>query len=103
MPKVLVCAADRIEPDGVLRVEMADRPALAIYNVGGSFFATDDACTHGEASLAEGVVVDGQIVCPFHGGTFDIKTGEPTGAPCMIPLRTYAVSMDGDHLYVELE
>jgi nitrite reductase/ring-hydroxylating ferredoxin subunit len=65
------------------------------------YFATADLCTHGAACLSEGDIENDEIVCPFHGGTFDIKTGEATAAPCVIPVETYAVVVDGDIVYIE--
>lgn len=103
MTKFFLCTADQIEPDRVIRVDLPDRAPLAVYNLDGAFYATENTCTHGEASLAEGEIVDGQIVCPFHGGTFDIKSGEATCSPCIIPLKTHEVRTEGNALYVELE
>ncbi|MFP6744644.1 MAG: Rieske 2Fe-2S domain-containing protein, partial [Alphaproteobacteria bacterium] len=43
---------------------------VAIYNVDGTYYATDDICTHEFASLCEGFI-DGDIVeCPLHAGQF---------------------------------
>jgi hypothetical protein len=55
-------------------------------------------CTHGEASLAaEGIITGKTVECTFHFGTFDVTTGEPTGMPCEIALKTYPVTIvDGN-------
>lgn len=74
----------------------------AVYRLDGEFFATDDLCTHAMVSLSYGDVVDGQIFCPMHGGAFDIRTGKPTELPCRLPLKTYAVVIDGEDLYADL-
>ena len=77
---------------------------IALYRLSDGFFATDDCCTHGEASLAEGEIEDGEIVCPFHLGKFDIRSGAPTAAPCTRAIRTYPVIMEADgSLAIELE
>ena len=77
---------------------------IALYRLSAGFFATDDGCTHGEASLAEGEIEDGEIVCPFHLGKFDIRSGAPTAAPCTRAIRTYPVIMEADgSLAIELE
>jgi biphenyl 2,3-dioxygenase ferredoxin component len=61
--------------DAALRVE-AEGLVVAVLNLDGEFFVTDDACTHGPGSLDEGYV-DGDVVeCNFHGGQFNIRTGE---------------------------
>src|SRR3546814_10365880 len=49
---------------------------LAVYNVDGEFFVTANRCTHGEASLADGMLEDDVIECALHGGAFNVRTGE---------------------------
>lgn len=43
------------------------------------------------------------IECPFHGGTFDIRTGEAIDFPCVLPLKSYPVTVEGGGVYVNLE
>ncbi len=94
---VKLCSADDISDGEPKRVLIDNFPPLAVYNVAGKFFVTDDTCTHGMASLTEGYQEGDQIECPFHGGAFDIKTGEPTAFPCSDPIKTYpVVEQDGD-------
>lgn len=96
---VRLCAVGDIAEGEILRVDLEDGRALAVYHLEGAFYATDDLCTHGDASLAEGEIEGCNILCPFHLGSFDIRTGEPTGAPCSVALRTYAVTVeDGEVL-----
>lgn len=100
MNKIILCRSADL-PDGeALRVDIAGRPPVAVYNVGGEFFATDDTCTHGTASLAEGYVEGHEIICPFHSGAFDIRTGQPTASPCAKALATHAVSVDQGVVYL---
>jgi nitrite reductase/ring-hydroxylating ferredoxin subunit len=63
--------------------------AIAVYNIDGAVYATDDLCTHGLSSLSEGTL-DGDVVeCSLHFGAFHVPTGQPAGAPCSVALRTY--------------
>lgn len=87
-----LCASDELPEGEVRQVDLGDGRVLAVYRLAGEVFATDDLCSHGDASLADGEIEDGQIVCPYHMGKFDIRTGEATGAPCSIAIRTYKVS-----------
>jgi p-cumate 2,3-dioxygenase ferredoxin subunit len=90
-------------PEGEIRpAAMPDGTNLAIYNVGGTIYATTDLCTHGEASLSEEGILTGKIVeCPWHFGTFDVTDGKPTGMPCTVPLKTFPVKVIEDSVYVE--
>ena len=102
MPRLKVCTIDEIAAGTVKQIKLAGRDPIAIYNLDGEFFAADDVCTHGRAVLSGGTIENGNIVCPFHGGKFDIRTGTPTGYPCIVAIRTYAISKDGDALIVDL-
>ena len=86
-----LCASGDLTEGEVRQVDIGDGRVLAVYRVDGQVYATDDLCTHGDASLADGEIEDGRIVCPYHMGTFDIRTGEAIGAPCSIAVRTHRV------------
>ena len=95
-----LCPASEVPEGGALKVER-DGLILAVFNLGGRFFVTDDTCTHGPGSLSEGEI-DGDIVeCNFHNGAFNIVTGEVAAPPCMVPLRTYKVSVEGGQVCIE--
>jgi NAD(P)H-dependent nitrite reductase small subunit len=74
---------------------------LALFNVGGTFFAIDDACRHRGGSLGEGEL-DGEIVtCPLHAWTYDVKSGECFDDPeCAV--ERYTVKVEGDDVLVEV-
>ena len=102
MPDITLPLSDAPSPAEVRQIEVEGRAPVALYNLDGEFFATDDTCTHGEASLAEGDIDGDEIYCPFHMGAFDIRTGEATAAPCMEPLCTYRVQVRDDAINIEL-
>lgn len=99
--KLRVCSADEVDFDSVIRVEIEDL-ALAVYNVDGIYYVTDDTCTHGPGSLSEGDLSGHVIECDFHYGSFDIRTGEVVAPPCMVPLRTYKVINENDEIFIEV-
>jgi ethylbenzene dioxygenase ferredoxin subunit len=77
--------------------------AVAVYNLDGTFYATDDGCTHATASLSEGEIVDDDcIACPVHNGTFHIPTGQAMSFPCEKDLRTYKVIDQGDSVAIDI-
>ena len=55
-------------------VRAGDRD-LALFNDDGEFLAVDDACPHQGASLAEGTLHDGRVICPWHSWVFDLRSG----------------------------
>jgi 3-phenylpropionate/trans-cinnamate dioxygenase ferredoxin component len=95
-----VCRISELGPGDVRRI---DNPPIAVFNVEGALFAISDICTHAEASLSEGQV-DGQTVeCPLHGACFDLRTGEALTPPATEPVQTYAVVLQDDDVFVEVE
>ncbi|MGO8916026.1 MAG: bifunctional 3-phenylpropionate/cinnamic acid dioxygenase ferredoxin subunit [Stellaceae bacterium] len=99
---VIACKTTDIGPGEGKRIELAGRAPIAIFNVDGAYYATDDTCTHGQASLCDGLLEGTTIECPFHTGTFDVATGKPLAYPATEPLNTYAVRVDGDDLILDL-
>ena len=99
---VRICAQSDIAPESVKAYEVGDR-RLAVFNIEGTFYVTDDECTHASASLADGMLEDGVIECSLHFGAFDVKTGAVKAPPCSIALRTYKVLVQGDDVYVDLD
>ncbi len=74
---------------------------VAVFNVAGSFCATQDKCTHRQGPLSQGKL-DGSIVtCPYHGAQFNVCTGEVLRGPAKDPLQTYGVSVQGEVAKVE--
>jgi nitrite reductase/ring-hydroxylating ferredoxin subunit len=100
--RIDLCSADEIAPGNAIKVETGEL-VLAVYNIDGEYFVTDDLCTHGPGSLSEGYI-DGDVVeCNFHNGQFNIKTGEVVAPPCMIPIKTYKTKVEGGRVFIETE
>ena len=103
MSKVKLFLASELEVNEIRQVELDAREPIAVYNLDGEYFATDDTCTHGNASMAEGDIDGSEVYCPFHMGAFDIRTGEATVAPCSVPLQTYEVVIEDGYLFILME
>jgi len=95
-----LCRTIDVEKGGALKVEVGGL-VLAVFNVDGEFFVTDDACTHGPGSLAEGYLSDDVVECNFHGGQFNVRTGEVVSPPCMIPVKTYPVTVEEGRVLID--
>lgn len=100
---VEVATVDDVPVDGTLQRTVRQHE-ICLYNIGGTIYATDNACTHGEASLADGFIVDGcEIECPYHQGRFDVRTGRATHAPCVVDVRTYPVRIVGKAVLIQVD
>ena len=100
-PRIELCKVEDVPVSEVRRIDAAGL-TLAVYNIDGDFYTTDDHCTHGPGSLSEGFVEGDVIECNFHQGKFNIRTGEVVAPPCMIPIRTYKTIVEDDRVYIEV-
>lgn len=98
-----LCSTIAVPNNGALRIDLEDRPPVAVFNVEGTFHVTDDTCTHEDASLSMGEIEDGIIECPLHAGCFDLATGKAIEPPAEVPLRTYPVTIVDGEIYIEIE
>jgi Ferredoxin subunits of nitrite reductase and ring-hydroxylating dioxygenases len=101
--KVFLCKVSELAENQVKKIDNAEFGDIAVYNLGGQYYATADLCTHATASLAEGDIEDDLITCPVHWGQFHIPTGKAQGFPCEIDLRTYSVEIEGDEIFALIE
>ena len=99
---VSVCSTSDVPENSAKSFEVGNN-VIAIYNVDGEFFATDNECTHGAASLADGILEDDVIECALHFGAFNVRTGKAVQAPCFAPLRTYKVEVKDGRVFVDLD
>lgn len=95
---LLLCRQDDLEP-GSKKLVARSGGDLVVYNIDGAFYATDDRCTHGLSSLAEGELMGDEIECAMHFGSFHVPTGKPMAPPCSIPIRTYETRVVGDEVF----
>ena len=95
-------AVDEVPADDVVGMQVGGRD-IALYNVDGQIYATDNVCTHGHARLCEGFLEGHEIECPLHQGRFDIRDGRATCAPATDALRCYPVRIEGGRVLLQLQ
>lgn len=89
-------------PGGELAAFDVGGTRVAVANIGGTFHAFDDTCTHRQCSLAEGELDGTTVTCPCHGSQFDVRTGEVLTPPAVVPVKTYQVRTEGESLQIAL-
>lgn len=87
-------------PPGTVKQVALGAADVAVCNVDGELFAIHDQCTHAGVPLSNGPLDGYQLICPWHGAAFDVRSGHPTSPPAYEPCRRYAVSVAGDTITI---
>ncbi len=90
-------------PPGERIVVEVDDLYIAVFNVGGKFYAIEDVCTHDDGPLAEGELDGYEIECPRHGARFDLRTGKVLSFPAVVDVPWFEVKVEGDDVIVAVE
>ena len=101
MAKTRVAKVSEIAPGTTKQVVLGGDEVL-LCNVEGTIYAIDDVCTHDGGPLEQGRLDGCEIECPRHGARFDVRTGEATAFPAVMPVATHPVSQEGDDVFVDL-
>ena len=96
---IKVAALADLQDGAMMVVGVGDEP-VCLYNLGGTVYATQNICSHEEASLAEGFIEGDCIECPLHQALFHIPTGKARTAPATEDLRVYPVKVEGGEICV---
>ena len=98
--QVRVASATELQA-GECKVVEAGGKQLALYNVGGTFYATDNECRHRGGPLGDGILQGHMIICPLHYWKYDVRTGEQEMSHA-IRLSCYAVTVVDGEVFVEV-
>jgi len=101
--RVRVCQASEIAVGAMKSVEPNGIPIL-IANVGGRFLAIGNVCSHARSRLSDGTLDENEctVECPTHNAVFSLTTGEALEYPADEPVPTYAVTLVGDDIHIDL-
>ena len=97
-----VARKSAIAPGGMASLVVDGVPVL-LCNVDGELYAVEDVCTHDGGALDGGELDGSRIMCPRHGAFFDVTTGKALTLPAVVPLPVFAVRLDGDDVFVDLD
>lgn len=103
MPKtVIIAKSSDLAPGQGKSIEVEGK-TVALFNVGGTFHAIDDSCTHRGGPLGKGELAGEVVTCPLHGATFNVTSGKNLTPPAPGEVRSYPVTLKGEDLLIELE
>jgi nitrite reductase (NADH) small subunit len=97
---VTVARVDDVPPGTAKAVAAGDEP-IALVNVDGMLYALQGKCLHLEGPLGEGRVEGCYLTCPWHGWTYDVRTGK-NNFDLAIEARTYPVQVEDGEVKVEI-
>jgi 3-phenylpropionate/trans-cinnamate dioxygenase ferredoxin subunit len=100
MPRFITVAKTADIPPGARDVFDVEGSYIAVFNVGGTYYAVEDVCTHDDGPLAEGDLHGYEIECPRHGARFDIRTGEALSMPAVVDVSWFPVRVEGDDIQI---
>jgi len=86
--------------EGVPFCAVFEGKSIALFNVGGTYYAIDSTCTHMGGPLCQGTLRGDVVQCPWHGSRFDVKSGKVVGGPAKKPVKQYKVQVDGEDIEV---
>ncbi|MEO9295706.1 MAG: Rieske 2Fe-2S domain-containing protein [Nitrososphaera sp.] len=102
MAKVLVGKESDIGAGKITNVTAGGKEIL-VANIGGTFYATGNICTHAGAELHEGILEGKELTCPWHGAKWDLTTGDLIWFPQKLKsIGSYRVTVEGGNVYVEV-
>lgn len=96
------CAAGDVEEEDLIRFDHGGKSYAIYRSPNDEYFATDGYCTHEQAHLADGLVMDYIIECPKHNGRFDYRTGKAKAAPVCVDLGTYPVKVVDGTVFIDI-
>ena len=96
-----VAGKDDVPEDDVVGIDINEK-SIALYQVEGEIYATDNICTHGNARLCDGFLEGHEIECPLHQGKFDVRNGKAICAPLTEDIRIYPVKIENGRVLVEI-
>lgn len=96
-----VCPLDDLAPSET-KVVYLEGKQVGVFNINGNLYAINNRCTHARGPLTEGEINtdDCSVVCPWHYGKFDIRTGQAIDGLVNKPVETYQVEVRDGVIWV---
>ena len=85
-----IAPAEQLPEGERLFIEVAGM-SIVLFNLAGQLFAIGDVCSHDNGPVGDGEIEESEIICPRHGGRFDIRSGKATSLPPVVDIPAYPV------------
>lgn len=102
MPELVTVAKTSEIGAGQAKAVDVKGQTVALFNIGGKFYAIEDTCTHVGGPLSEGELQDTTVTCPWHGAQFDVTSGKVLGPPAGEGVKSFPVRVEGEDVKIEL-
>lgn len=99
---IAVTEVEEIPEKGFLCFNVAGKP-LVICRFRDEFFALENVCSHAASTFDGGRMRGYRLMCPLHGGTFDIRDGSATGAPATQAIKSFPTRIEDGMVKVDLD
>ena len=91
-------------PDGEARVfKVEDDISVAVCNLGETFHAIENICSHDDGPLGEGILIGTEIKCPRHKARFNVLTGKATHMPAVAGIQKFPVKVENDTIFISID
>ncbi len=99
MTLVKICTLSEVKEKGRKLIEFNEQKIILFF-IKGEVYAVNALCPHRGGPLEEGELNEYEVTCPWHGFSFDLKTGESFMTSSKI--KVYKTKLDGDNLFIEI-
>jgi 3-phenylpropionate/trans-cinnamate dioxygenase ferredoxin component len=89
-------------PNGERLFVEIEGKSIVIFNIAGQFFSIADICSHDDGPVGEGDLEEFNVVCPRHGGEFDVRTGQAKQLPAVVDIPAYPVQVREGTIFIGL-
>ena len=100
MEFVKACNINEINP---MKLVTLNNERILLVNLNNKIYAMDEICSHKGAPLNEGSLQGKILTCPWHQSQFDVTTGKVLMGPAMQDVKSYAIKIEGDNVFVEVD
>ena len=97
---IKITNVDGVSPGKMRKFQVDGHDVLICHTKKDGFFAVENVCSHAHATLEGGRLRACRLICPLHGGSFDVRDGSATGKPATAPIKTFPLRVNGADIEV---